>query len=204
VPKASLHLPNLEDHLCNSNAGRLVHLNVSRSKPSQNAHHLSRSKFPHCGNFLGIRPSALAPRFVAPAAFLSGAGQRRALGRRMSEQNKVHFWTTRSGAGRIVTSDVLTDVDDSRLSTAFGRFSFEKRRCAVRPMSADSAIFLKMDDDLPVQPSLSEWQRSLQRLAAWMTRGNRVREQSRPATPIRAEQSGRSSDAPRRPIPPRP
>jgi hypothetical protein len=50
-----------------------------------------------------------------------------------------------------------------------------------------------MDDDLPTQPSLSEWQRSLQRLAAWMTRGNRVREQSRPATPIRAEQSGRSS-----------
>ena len=119
-------------------------------------------------------------------------------------RTKFTFGQTRSGAWRIVTSDVLTDVDDFRLSTAFGRFSFEERRRAVSPMSADSAIFLKMDDDPPAPPSLSEWQRSLQRLAAWMTRGNRVREQSRPATPIRVEQSGRSSDAPRRPIPPRP
>jgi hypothetical protein len=103
-----------------------------------------------------------------------------------------------------VTTDVLTDVDDSRLSTAFGRFSFEERRRAVSPVSADSGYLLKMDDDLPAQPFLSEWQRSLQRLAAWMTRDNRLREQSRPATPIRAEQSGRTSDAPRRPIPPRP
>jgi hypothetical protein len=71
-------------------------------------------------------------------------------------------------------------------------------------MAADSASFLKMDDDLPAQRSLSDWQRSLQRLAAWMTRGNRVREQSRPANPTRVEQPGRSSDASRRPIPPRP
>ena len=29
-----------------------------------------------------------------------------------------------------------------------------------------------MDDDLPIEPSLSGWHLSLQRLAAWITRGN--------------------------------
>jgi hypothetical protein len=61
----------------------------------------------------------------------------------MSEQNKFHFWTDEIGSVCIVTSDVLTDVEDSRLSTAFGRFSFEERRCAERPVSADSAIITK-------------------------------------------------------------
>ena len=33
-----------------------------------------------------------------------------------------------------------------------------------------------MDDDQPAEPSLTAWQRSLQRVALWMVRFNRTRE----------------------------
>ena len=61
-----------------------------------------------------------------------------------------------------------------------------------------------MDEDQPVEPSLTAWQRSLQRLAGWMVRFNRMREPPRPDAPARNMQPSRNDVPTRRPVPPRP
>jgi hypothetical protein len=61
-----------------------------------------------------------------------------------------------------------------------------------------------MDDDLPNEPSLTGWRRSLQRIAAWMARYNRVSEPARPSYAAREVQASRSGEPSRRAIPPRP
>lgn len=61
-----------------------------------------------------------------------------------------------------------------------------------------------MGNDLPAEPSLGGWQRSLQRLAAWMARGNRVPEVSRLESPARQAASARSDEPSRHLLPPRP
>lgn len=61
-----------------------------------------------------------------------------------------------------------------------------------------------MDDDLSSHPSLNAWLQSLQRLAAWMVRGNRYQDPPRPDAPTRVEHPNRISQPSRRPIPPRP
>ena len=61
-----------------------------------------------------------------------------------------------------------------------------------------------MDDDQPLDPSLTAWQRSLQRLAAWMVRFNRTSEPARPEVRGRNPQAPRNDVPARRPVPPRP
>ena len=61
-----------------------------------------------------------------------------------------------------------------------------------------------MNDDLIAEPSYGAWRRSLQRVAAWLTRGNRAFEPPRPDAPDRVEQPSRSKEPSRLPIPPRP
>ncbi len=61
-----------------------------------------------------------------------------------------------------------------------------------------------MDDELPVREfSLSEWRKSLHRLADWMTRGNRNPEPSRPTDPARTETPIRTELPSRQPPRPR-
>ena len=60
-----------------------------------------------------------------------------------------------------------------------------------------------MDVDPSTDPSLTAWERSLHRLAAWMTRGNRMIEPSRPLVPTREwEPVRRTSEPSKRTTPP--
>ena len=61
-----------------------------------------------------------------------------------------------------------------------------------------------MDDDLPIEPSLSGWHLSLQRVAAWMTRGNRVLDPGRQSSSARKAQRARNPGPSRQQLPPRP
>ena len=58
-----------------------------------------------------------------------------------------------------------------------------------------------MDDDQPVEPSLTAWQRSLQRLAGWMVRFNRMPGEHRPSVLARPLRTARTYVAPRQ-LPP--
>jgi hypothetical protein len=60
-----------------------------------------------------------------------------------------------------------------------------------------------MDDDQPVEPSLTAWQRSLQRLAGWMVRFNRIEEPPLLEVGGRTPQLARDELPARRLVPPR-
>jgi hypothetical protein len=61
-----------------------------------------------------------------------------------------------------------------------------------------------MTDDQSSERCLTSWQRSMQSLAAWMARANRVFEPARPLVPTRDIEPARRDNPSRRPPPPRP